>query len=40
MKHSLAWVDDSGGVRFDYRPVQQDTGSGDVERIPPQIRAY
>ncbi|MEX0733411.1 MAG: succinate dehydrogenase flavoprotein subunit [Steroidobacteraceae bacterium] len=40
MKHTLAWVNDSGGVRFDYRPVQQDTLSGDVERIPPQARAY
>jgi succinate dehydrogenase / fumarate reductase flavoprotein subunit len=40
MKHSLAWVDDAGSVRFDYRPVQQDTDTGDVERIPPQVRAY
>jgi succinate dehydrogenase / fumarate reductase flavoprotein subunit len=40
MKHSLAWVDDAGEVRFDYRPVQQDTLAGDVERIPPQVRAY
>jgi succinate dehydrogenase / fumarate reductase flavoprotein subunit len=40
MKHSLAWVDERGGVRFDYRPVQQQTLTADVERIPPQIRAY
>ena len=40
MKHSLAWVDERGGVRFDYRPVQQQTLAADVERIPPQIRAY
>ncbi|MGH8197837.1 MAG: succinate dehydrogenase/fumarate reductase flavoprotein subunit, partial [Steroidobacteraceae bacterium] len=40
MKHTLAWVNDAGGVRFDYRAVQQDTLSGDVERIPPQARAY
>jgi succinate dehydrogenase / fumarate reductase flavoprotein subunit len=40
MKHSLAWVDELGGVRFDYRPVQQATLTADVERIPPQIRAY
>ncbi len=40
MKHSLAWVDDAGQVRFDYRPVQQDTLSADVERIAPQVRAY
>jgi succinate dehydrogenase / fumarate reductase flavoprotein subunit len=40
MKHTLVWVDGSGGVRFDYRPVQLETRSGDVERIPPQVRAY
>jgi succinate dehydrogenase / fumarate reductase flavoprotein subunit len=40
MKHSLAWVDEAGGVRFDTRPVQLDTLTGDVERIPPQVRAY
>jgi succinate dehydrogenase / fumarate reductase flavoprotein subunit len=40
MKHTLAWVDDAGGVRFDYRPVQLETLSADVERIPPQVRAY
>ena len=40
MKHSLAWVDEAGGVRFDARPVQLDTLTGDVDRIPPQVRAY
>jgi succinate dehydrogenase / fumarate reductase, flavoprotein subunit len=40
MRHSLAWVDDAGQVRFDYRPVARDTRSGDVEAIPPQVRAY
>ncbi len=40
MKHSLAWVDERGGVRFDYRPVQQQTLTADVEQIPPQTRAY
>jgi succinate dehydrogenase flavoprotein subunit len=40
MKHTLAWVDDTGKVRFDYRPVQLETGSSGVERIPPQVRAY
>jgi succinate dehydrogenase / fumarate reductase flavoprotein subunit len=40
MKHSLAWVDDAGRVRFDYRPVERDTRAGDVEAIPPQVRAY
>jgi succinate dehydrogenase / fumarate reductase flavoprotein subunit len=40
LKHSLAWVDDAGHVRFDYRPVERETGSADVEAIPPQVRAY
>ena len=40
MKHSLAWVDGVGEVRFDYRPVERNTGTGDVEPIPPQVRAY
>jgi succinate dehydrogenase / fumarate reductase flavoprotein subunit len=40
MKHTLAWVDAQSGVRFDYRPVQLETLAGDVERIPPQVRAY
>jgi succinate dehydrogenase / fumarate reductase, flavoprotein subunit len=40
MKHTLAWVDDAGEVRFAYRPVQLDTQGADVERIPPQVRAY
>jgi succinate dehydrogenase / fumarate reductase flavoprotein subunit len=40
MKHTLAWVDAEGAVRFDYRPVQLETLGADVERIPPQVRAY
>jgi succinate dehydrogenase / fumarate reductase flavoprotein subunit len=40
MKHTLAWVDAQGGVRFDYRAVQLETLAGDVEPIPPQVRAY
>jgi succinate dehydrogenase / fumarate reductase flavoprotein subunit len=40
MKHTLAWVDPAGAVRFDYRPVQLETLGADVERIPPQVRTY
>jgi succinate dehydrogenase / fumarate reductase flavoprotein subunit len=40
MKHTLAWVDAAGAVRFDYRPVQLDTQGAGVEPIPPQVRAY
>jgi succinate dehydrogenase / fumarate reductase flavoprotein subunit len=40
LKHTLAWVDDAGQLRFDYRPVERDIRSADVEAIPPQVRAY
>ncbi|HET8691554.1 MAG TPA: succinate dehydrogenase flavoprotein subunit [Steroidobacteraceae bacterium] len=40
LKHTLAFVDEAGGVRFDYRPVQLETGTSEVEKIPPQVRAY
>ena len=39
-KHTLVWVDEAGAVRFDYRPVNLETGTGEVERIPPQVRSY
>ncbi len=40
MKHTLAWVDVAGQVRFDYRPVHQDTLTDEVEAIPPKARVY
>lgn len=40
LKHSLAWVDDRGQVRLDYRPVHLATLSGDVEPIAPIARTY
>jgi len=40
LKHSLAWVDDRGQVRLDYRPVHLATLSGDVEPIAPMARTY
>jgi succinate dehydrogenase / fumarate reductase flavoprotein subunit len=40
MKHTLAWVADDGAVRFDYRPVQLQTKTGEVEPIPPKARTY
>ena len=40
LKHSLAWVDDRGQVRLDYRPVHLSTLSGDVEPIAPMARTY
>lgn len=40
MKHTLAWVDDAGAVKFDYRPVHMYTLSDDCEVIPPKKRVY
>lgn len=40
MKHTLAWVDDGGKVRFDYRPVHMFTLSDECEVIPPKERVY
>ncbi len=40
MKHTLAWVDDGGKVKFDYRPVHMYTLSDECEVIPPKERVY
>ena len=40
MKHSLAWVQGAGNVRFDYRPVHLETLTAEVETIPPKARVY
>ncbi|HXV40379.1 MAG TPA: succinate dehydrogenase flavoprotein subunit [Steroidobacteraceae bacterium] len=40
LKHTLAWVDDRGAVRFDYRPVQLATRTGEVDSIAPKARTY
>jgi succinate dehydrogenase / fumarate reductase flavoprotein subunit len=40
MKHTLSWVDGSGAVRVDYRPVHMNTLTSDVEPIPPKARTY
>jgi len=40
MKHSLAWVDTSGKVRLDYRPVHTFTMTEDIEYIEPKARIY
>ncbi len=40
MKHTLAWVSDTGEVRFDYRPVHQETMTDEVEAVPPKARVY
>ena len=40
MKHTLAWVDNTGQVSFDYRPVHMYTLTDDCEVIPPKKRVY
>jgi succinate dehydrogenase / fumarate reductase flavoprotein subunit len=40
MKHTLAWVDAKGEVRFDYRPVHLNTLTNDVEVVAPKARTY
>ena len=40
MKHTLSWVGADGNVRFDYRPVHENTLTDDVAAIPPKARVY
>ncbi|WP_037490026.1 FAD-binding protein, partial [Sphingobium indicum] len=40
MKHSLAWVDPTGAVRLDYRPVHTFTLTEDIQYIEPKARVY
>ncbi|MCB1871385.1 MAG: succinate dehydrogenase/fumarate reductase flavoprotein subunit, partial [Gammaproteobacteria bacterium] len=40
MKHTLAWIDQKGTVKFDYRPVHMYTLSDECEVIPPKKRVY
>lgn len=40
MKHTLAWSDDQGGVKIDYRPVHNYTMSNEIEYIKPKERVY
>jgi succinate dehydrogenase / fumarate reductase flavoprotein subunit len=40
MKHTLSWVDTSGKVKIDYRPVHLNTLTDEVEVVPPKARVY
>ncbi len=40
MKHTLAWLDDKGGVKLDYRPVHSYTLSEEIKPFPPKKRVY
>jgi len=40
LRHTLAWMDESGGVRFDYRPVHLYTLTDEVEVVALKKRTY
>jgi succinate dehydrogenase / fumarate reductase flavoprotein subunit len=40
LKHTLAWLQPDGSVRFAYRPVHLQPLSNDVASIPPSKRVY
>ena len=40
LKHTVAWLDDDGTLRLDYRPVHMQTLSNEVETIPLKARVY
>ena len=40
MKHTLAWCDDDGAVRLDYRPVKMQTLTNEVSVFPPKKRGF
>jgi succinate dehydrogenase / fumarate reductase, flavoprotein subunit len=40
MKHSLAWLDESGKVTIEYRPVHTYTMTNEMQYIEPKARVY
>lgn len=40
LKHTFAWLDEQGNVRFDYKAVQLNTMSNEVKAVPPKARVY
>ncbi|MFS2316605.1 succinate dehydrogenase flavoprotein subunit [Maricaulis sp. D1M11] len=40
MKHTLAWCDEAGNVKLDYRGVHTYTMSNEIEYIKPKARVY
>ena len=40
MKHTVAWCNDAGDVRMDYRPVAMRTLTNEVGVFPPKKRVY
>ncbi len=40
MKHTVSWLQESGDVQLDYRPVHMTTLTDEMEVIPPKKRVY
>ncbi|MCK6418400.1 MAG: succinate dehydrogenase flavoprotein subunit [Alphaproteobacteria bacterium] len=40
LKHTVCWLDDSGRVKIDYRPVILTTLTNEVQPVPPKARVY
>ncbi|MGB4100353.1 MAG: succinate dehydrogenase flavoprotein subunit [Alphaproteobacteria bacterium] len=40
MKHSVAWLDDKGKTKIDYRPVHLYALTDEVKPVPPKARVY
>jgi succinate dehydrogenase / fumarate reductase flavoprotein subunit len=40
MKHTLAWCNDHGEVKLDYRGVKMQTLTNEVQVFPPKKRVY
>lgn len=40
LKHTLSWLDASGKVSIDYRPVRLTPLTDEMKSVPPQVRVY
>ena len=40
MKHTLAWMNEKGEVKLDYRDVKMRTLTNEVQVFPPKARVY
>ena len=40
LKHTLAWLDNTGELSLDYRPVHMYTLTDEIEVFPPKARVY
>jgi succinate dehydrogenase flavoprotein subunit len=40
LKHTLSWCDEKGDVRIDYRPVELQPLTNEIQSFPPKARVY